>query len=116
LNGHGAASVRSLADADGGDTLELSDLSERSVIALVGLAFEAQIAAGPGVLVICRGRETSALLQLAISADAAALSASALPSGLHQISFLATAWSPRRSSITRCCGRPIRCGRASLPI
>jgi adenosylhomocysteine nucleosidase len=31
---------------------------ERFVIALVGLAFEARIAAGPGVFVICRGKET----------------------------------------------------------
>src|SRR5712691_7912261 len=71
LNGHGAASVRSLADPNSGDALELSELSElseRSVIALVGLAFEARIAAGPGVLVICRGRETPDLPQLAISA------------------------------------------------
>ena len=33
----------------------LADLSTGSVIALVGLTFEARIAAGPGVLVICRG-------------------------------------------------------------
>jgi hopanoid-associated phosphorylase len=81
LNGHGAASVRSLADADD-DAPELSDLSERSVIALVGLAFEARIAAGPGVLVICRGRETSDLLQLAISAGCRSIISFGVAGGL----------------------------------
>src|SRR5215468_9965543 len=66
VDGRGAASVRSLPEPDG--ALDLNDLSQRSVIALVGLAFEARIAAGPGVLVVCRGRETADLLQLAISA------------------------------------------------
>jgi hopanoid-associated phosphorylase len=66
LDGRGAASVRSLPDGD--SALELADLSQGSVIALVGLAFEARIAAGPGVLVVCRGREMSDLLQLAIRA------------------------------------------------
>jgi adenosylhomocysteine nucleosidase len=48
--------------------LEFSPLSERSVVALVGLAFEARIAAGPGVLVICRGRgrKTADLVQIAL--------------------------------------------------
>jgi len=36
-----------------------------SIVALVGLAFEARIAAGPGVLVICRGPDISNTLQLA---------------------------------------------------
>jgi adenosylhomocysteine nucleosidase len=40
---------------------------ERFVIALVGLAFEARIAAGPGVLVICRDTESG----VAASIDAA---------------------------------------------
>jgi adenosylhomocysteine nucleosidase len=65
INGDGTTSIRSLAEADD-DTLALSELSERSVIALVGLAFEAKIAAGPGVLAICRGRETPNFLRLAI--------------------------------------------------
>jgi len=65
VDGHGAASVRSLPEPD--IALDLAALSERSVIALVGLAFEARIAAGPGVLV-CRGSDTSNLLQLAIGA------------------------------------------------
>jgi hopanoid-associated phosphorylase len=56
-----------LPDPD--SALDLNDLSQRSVIALVGLAFEARIAAGPGVLVVCRGRETADLLRLAIGAD-----------------------------------------------
>jgi hypothetical protein len=64
VDGRGAASVRSLPDPD--CALDLNDLSQRSVIALVGLAFEARIAAGPGVLVVCRGRETADLLRLAI--------------------------------------------------
>ena len=66
VDGRGAASVRSLPDPD--SALDLNDLSQRSVIALVGLAFEARIAAGPGVLVVCRGRETTDLLRLAIGA------------------------------------------------
>ena len=66
VDGRGAASVRSLPDPD--SALDLNDLSQRSVIALVGLAFEARIAAGPGVLVVCRGRETADLLRLAIGA------------------------------------------------
>ena len=66
IDGRGAASVRSLPDAD--SALDLNDLSQRSVIALVGLAFEARIAAGPGVLAVCRGRETADLLRLAIGA------------------------------------------------
>jgi hopanoid-associated phosphorylase len=53
-----------LPDPD--SALDLNDLSQRSVIALVGLTFEARIAAGPGVLVVCRGRETADLLRLAI--------------------------------------------------
>jgi len=66
VDGRGAASVKSLPDPDG--ALDLNDLPQRSVIALVGLAFEARIAAGPGVLVVCRGRETTDLLRLAIGA------------------------------------------------
>jgi adenosylhomocysteine nucleosidase len=71
FDGRGAASVPSLPDAslpDGDGALELADLSQGSVIALVGLAFEARIAAGPGVLVVCRGREMSGLLEPAIRA------------------------------------------------
>jgi adenosylhomocysteine nucleosidase len=39
-----------------------------SIVALVGLAFEARIAAGPGVLAICRGPDISQTLQLALEA------------------------------------------------
>ena len=51
-----------------GPALDLGDLPTSSVIALVGLAFEARIAAGPGVLVICRGGERCAaeLLPIAV--------------------------------------------------
>jgi adenosylhomocysteine nucleosidase len=59
---------RRISRRDDGSTLrdspdaafDLADLSARSVIVLVGLAFEARIAAGPGVLVICRGGESPA--------------------------------------------------------
>lgn len=49
--------------------LRLEQFPAASVIALVGLAFEARIAAGPGVLVICQGtsRQRNELLQLAVS-------------------------------------------------
>jgi hopanoid-associated phosphorylase len=66
VDGSGAASVRSLPEP--GNALGLTDLSQRSVIALVGLSFEARIAAGPGVLVVCRGGEMPDLLRLAIGA------------------------------------------------
>ena len=47
-------------DCANASELEISALSASSVIALVGLAFEAKIAAGPGVLVVCRGGERCA--------------------------------------------------------
>ncbi|MGB5182855.1 MAG: adenosylhopane nucleosidase [Xanthobacteraceae bacterium] len=65
VDGRGTASVRLLPDPD--SALDLNDLSQR-VIAHVGLAFEARIAAGPGVLAVCRDRETADLLRLAIGA------------------------------------------------
>jgi len=80
VDGRGAASVRSLPDPD--RALDLNDLSQRSVIALVGLAFEARIAAGPGVLVVCRGRETADLLQLAISAGCRSIISFGVAGGL----------------------------------
>jgi hopanoid-associated phosphorylase len=53
----------------GSATLDFDNLPASSVIALVGLAFEARIAAGPGVLVICRDGERCAaeLLPTAVS-------------------------------------------------
>jgi adenosylhomocysteine nucleosidase len=81
INGGGAASVCSLAEPDD-DALALSELSERSVIALVGLAFEAKIAAGPGVLAICRGHETPNLLQLAIGAGCRSIISFGVAGGL----------------------------------
>jgi hopanoid-associated phosphorylase len=80
IDGRGAASVRSLPDAD--STLELADLSHGSVIALVGLAFEARIAAGPGVLVVCRDGEMSDLLQLAIGAGCRSIISFGVAGGL----------------------------------
>jgi hypothetical protein len=80
VDGRGAASVRSLPDPD--SALDLNDLSQRSVIALVGLAFEARIAAGPGVLVVCRGRETADLLRLAIGAGCRSIISFGVAGGL----------------------------------
>ncbi|HET8918047.1 MAG TPA: hypothetical protein VFN27_00025 [Xanthobacteraceae bacterium] len=80
MDGHGAASIRSLADPD--SAFDLNDLSQRSVIALVGLAFEAQIAAGPGVLVVSRGRETADLLRLAIGAGCRSIISFGVSGGL----------------------------------
>ena len=80
VDGRGAASMRSLPDQP--NAVDLADLSERSVIALVGLAFEARIAAGPGVLVICRGRETPDLLRLAIGAGCRSIISFGVAGGL----------------------------------
>ena len=80
VDGHGAASVRSLPESDG--ALHLAALPERSVIASVGLTFEARIAAGPGVLVLCRGSDTSNLLQLAISAGCRSIISFGVAGGL----------------------------------
>ena len=76
----GGATVTPLPDPV--EALEAADLSERSVIALVGLGFEARIAAGPGVIVICRGRETSDLLRLAIAAGARSIISFGVAGGL----------------------------------
>jgi adenosylhomocysteine nucleosidase len=57
MNSIGATlSERPLADSDFADRFADSALEpqHRTVIALVGMAFEAKIAAGPGVLVVCR--------------------------------------------------------------
>jgi adenosylhomocysteine nucleosidase len=80
VDGLGAASVLSLPEP--ANALELTDLAQRSVIALVGLAFEARIAAGPGVLVVCRGRETSDLLRLAIGAGCRSIISFGVAGGL----------------------------------
>jgi adenosylhomocysteine nucleosidase len=48
---------------------DFAELSAASVIALVGLAFEARIAAGPGVLVICRGGDCRAAEVLPVAAQ-----------------------------------------------
>jgi adenosylhomocysteine nucleosidase len=80
MDGRTEASVMSLPDP--ATALELTDLSPRSVIALVGLAFEARIAAGPGVLVVCRGRETSDLLRLAVGAGCRSIISFGVAGGL----------------------------------
>ena len=81
IDGLGAASVGSLADPN--SALDLNALSQRSVIALVGLAFEARIAAGPGVLVACRGRETADLLRLALGAGCRSIISFGVGGGLE---------------------------------
>jgi adenosylhomocysteine nucleosidase len=80
LDRRGAATISSLSDPGG--SLELNGLSRRSVVALVGLAFEARIAAGPGVLVVCRGRETSDLLRLTIGAGCRSIISFGVAGGL----------------------------------
>src|ERR1041385_1189438 len=80
MDGRTETSVMSLPDP--ATALELTDLSPRSVIALVGLAFEARIAAGPGVLVVCRGRETSDLLRLAVGAGCRSIISFGVAGGL----------------------------------
>src|SRR5262245_35444759 len=80
-DGLGAASVGSLADPN--SALDLNALSQLSVIALVGLAFEARIAAGPGVLVACRGRETADLLRLALGAGCRSIISFGVGGGLE---------------------------------
>jgi len=81
IDGLGAASVGSLADPN--SAIDLNALSQLSVIALVGLAFEARIAAGPGVLVACRGRETADLLRLALGAGCRSIISFGVGGGLE---------------------------------
>jgi adenosylhomocysteine nucleosidase len=57
---------------DGDDTSQVADIAAEShrriVIAFVGMAFEARIAAGPGVLVVCRsaGRKLASVAESAV--------------------------------------------------
>jgi adenosylhomocysteine nucleosidase len=79
--------VRDVALTEAGEraaAIGLTGLSERSVVALVGLAFEARIAAGPGVLVICRGggRETAKLGQIALRAGCRSIISFGVAGGL----------------------------------
>jgi hopanoid-associated phosphorylase len=53
-----------------------------SVVALVGLAFEARIAAGPGVLVICRGPDIAEALRLAFEAGCRSIISFGVAGGL----------------------------------
>lgn len=53
-----------------------------SVVALVGLAFEARIAAGPGVLVICRGPDIAETLRLAYDAGCRSIISFGVAGGL----------------------------------
>jgi hopanoid-associated phosphorylase len=53
-----------------------------SVVALVGLAFEARIAAGPGVLVICRGPDIAETLRLAFEAGCRSIISFGVAGGL----------------------------------
>jgi adenosylhomocysteine nucleosidase len=69
---------------EGAAVVGLSGLSERSVVALVGLAFEACIAAGPDALVICRGggRETAELVGIALGAGCRSIISFGVAGGL----------------------------------
>src|ERR1017187_4970498 len=49
---------RDITDLDQPACLDVACAPDRFVIALVGLAFEARIASGPGVVVICRNTES----------------------------------------------------------
>lgn len=53
-----------------------------SVVALVGLAFEARIAAGPGVFVICRGPDIAETLRLAYDAGCRSIISFGVAGGL----------------------------------
>ena len=53
-----------------------------SVVALVGLAFEARIAAGPGVFVICRGPDIAETLRLAYEAGCRSIISFGVAGGL----------------------------------
>jgi hopanoid-associated phosphorylase len=76
--------VRAETLTEAGEGAGLSALSERSVVALVGLAFEARIAAGPGVLVICRGgnRDTADLVEIALGAGCRSIISFGVAGGL----------------------------------
>ena len=98
----------------GDDACQIAELSlqneRRPVIAFVGMAFEARIAAGPGVLVLCRsaGHELCRGGAEAARMAIAAWSASALLAGSPPACVPAIGWSPP-PSLTR--KRPFhRCG------
>jgi hopanoid-associated phosphorylase len=58
--------------------------ADNAVVALVGLTFEAKIAAGPGVLAICRGGgpQTAELIQLAVRAGCRSIISFGVAGGL----------------------------------
>jgi hopanoid-associated phosphorylase len=58
--------------------------AQNAVVALVGLAFEAKIAAGPGVLTICRGGgpQAAELIQLAVRAGCRSIISFGVAGGL----------------------------------
>jgi hopanoid-associated phosphorylase len=91
ITAQGAVRVAAVRVADGladddkrAAALELSELSTASVIALVGLAFEARIAAGPDVMVVCRGTgcEAGDLLSLAVRNDCRSIISFGVAGGL----------------------------------
>jgi hypothetical protein len=98
VDGRGAASARSLPDPD--SAFDLNDLSQRSVIALVGLALQR-----PRDRRFAPARHQRRLPQYH--------QLPVLPEDWRRIFFLVTAWWRSRSSTTRRCGRPIHYGRAS---
>lgn len=68
--------------ANVGDAPSVAPILPCSIVALVGLAFEARIAAGPGVLVICRGPDISETLQLAFEAGCRSIISFGVAGGL----------------------------------
>ena len=85
LRGRGAVAARAWrrrTDIDGAGAASVAPILPCSVVALVGLAFEARIAAGPGVLAICRGPDISDTLQLAFEAGCRSIISFGVAGGL----------------------------------
>jgi adenosylhomocysteine nucleosidase len=77
-----ARAWRQRADLDRVRPASMAPTLPCSVVALVGLAFEARIAAGPGVLVICRGPEIADTLRLAFDAGCRSIISFGVAGGL----------------------------------
>jgi adenosylhomocysteine nucleosidase len=77
-----ARAWRHRADLDRARPAGIAPMPPCSIVALVGLAFEARIAAGPGVLVICRGPEIADTLRLAFDAGCRSIISFGVAGGL----------------------------------
>jgi adenosylhomocysteine nucleosidase len=73
---------RRRAEVDEARRASIAPMLRYSVVALVGLAFEARIAAGPGVLVICRGPDIFETLRLAFEAGCRSIISFGVAGGL----------------------------------